>query len=292
MIIDNEIISKLEFRLDLHCKTGIMGILNVTPDSFSDGGSYFEADDAVRQGKLMFNEGADIIDVGGESTRPGAEPVSLEEELRRVIPVVERLASQGIPVSIDTSKSQVARRALEAGAIMVNDITGLRADPDMVKIAAEYSAFLVIMHIKGQPRTMQSDTTYLNLIGEIRDYLQAGIEMALSAGVTEDKIIIDPGLGFGKSFQQNLEIIRQIGRFKELGYPVLLGPSRKAFLGAILDCPPRDRMLGSAAACALAAAYGADWVRVHDVPEIAQVMKVSDYIVGKMSFHEEIPPRH
>lgn len=257
-----------------------MGILNVTPDSFSDGGIFFDRNIAIERGLRMVEEGADIIDVGGESTRPGAEPVTSEEEIRRTIPVIEDLAKRvGIPISIDTYKAEIARRALDAGASIVNDISGLRFDDEMPKVVAEYNAPVVIMHIKGAPKNMQANPEYDALVPEIMDFLRAGIRIALRSGVREDMIIIDPGIGFGKTFAHNLEVIKNLDEFSLLGRPLLIGPSRKAFLGKILDgAPASERIEGTAAAVAISIMNGANIVRVHDVKEMVKVAKVTDAI--------------
>ena len=276
------------FKLEPARKTVVMGILNVTPDSFSDGGKFFEIDEAVRHGKAMFEYGADIIDVGGESTRPGSEAVDEPEELSRVLPVVERLVDLGIPVSIDTSKSSVARSCIQAGAVMINDISGMHFDPEIAEVAAEYQTLLVLMHIKGKPRDMQSDTHYDDLMGEIIEYLYDSAESAKNAGVSENKIIIDPGIGFGKSFYQNLEIIGRLRELKVLGYPIMLGPSRKAFIGGITGKPAPERLFGTCGVCAYAASNGADILRVHDTEEIAQVVKTVDCITGKMPLDDAV----
>ena len=260
--------------------TKIMGILNVTQDSFSDGGLYFDKSAAINRVIQMVEEGADIIDIGGESTRPGSEPVPEEEEIRRTIPVIEALVKEiFVPISIDTYKSRVAHRALEAGASMVNDISGLRFDPDMPDVIAYHSVPVVIMHIKGTPKDMQQNPVYEALIPEIMEYLREGIRIATKAGIAEDKIIIDPGIGFGKTFEHNLDIIRNLSAFTSLGKPILVGPSRKAFIGKVLgDIPPTDRLEGTAAAVAIAIFNGANIVRVHDVKEMVRVAKVADAI--------------
>ncbi len=269
-----------DFDLDLSSKTHIMGILNVTPDSFSDGGLFYEPERAVEHGLRMIEDGADIIDIGGESTRPGSEPVSEDEEIKRVIPVIRKLSVQcKVPISIDTYKSKVARAAIDAGASIVNDISGLRFDPEMKKIVAKNRLPVVIMHIKGTPKTMQLNPVYEALIPEIMDYLREGIMIAREAGVPEDLIIIDPGIGFGKTFDHNLEIIKNLREFTYLEKPVLIGPSRKAFIGKILgDVPPGMRLEGTLAAVAIAAYNGANIVRVHDVREAVKVLKVVDAI--------------
>ncbi|MGE5299440.1 MAG: dihydropteroate synthase [Acidobacteriota bacterium] len=266
--------------LDFSLKTYIMGILNVTPDSFSDGGFHFDKTSAVDQGLRMVEAGADVIDIGGESTRPGSEPLALEEELRRTIPVIESLSAKvGVPLSVDTYKAEVAAKALDAGASIVNDISGLRFDPAMAGVVSTYKVPVVVMHIKGSPRSMQQSPVYEALIPEILEYLRGSIRIAQEAGVSEEKIIIDPGIGFGKTFDHNLEILHNLDRFSFLGRPVLIGPSRKAFIGKILgDAPPQGRMYGSAAAVAISIIKGANIVRVHDVKEMAEVAKVADAI--------------
>lgn len=268
------------FTLDFDKKTYIMGILNVTPDSFSDGGVFFNEKKAIEHAFRLVEEGADIIDVGGESTRPGSEPVSVQEEIRRTIPVIEAIASKvKVPVSIDTYKSEVARHALDAGASIVNDISGLRFDPDMPKVVAEYGVPVVIMHIKGRPKDMQQNPVYEALIPEIMDYLRISIRLAEKFGISREMIIIDPGIGFGKTFEHNLQIIKNLKEFTKLGRPIAIGVSRKAFIGKILgDVPPSERLEGTAAAVAISIFNGANIVRVHDVKEIAKVAKVTDSI--------------
>ena len=257
-----------------------MGILNVTPDSFSESGLYFDKSEAIKRALLMVEEGADIIDIGGESTRPGSEPVTIEEELRRTIPVIEALAKEiKVPISIDTYKAEVAKRALGAGASMVNDISGLRFDPGMSKIVSEYEVPVVIMHIKGTPKNMQQNPVYEALMPEIMDYLRFGIRLAMESGIAEDRIIIDPGIGFGKTFEHNLEILNNLHEFALLEKPLLVGPSKKAFIGKILgDAAVTDRLEGTAAAVAISIFNGANIVRVHDVKEMVKVAKVADAI--------------
>ncbi len=261
-----------------------MGILNVTPDSFSGAGLYFDKSLAVEKAYQMLEDGADIIDIGGESTRPGSEPVPLEEELRRTIPVIETLSTEiKAPISIDTYKAEVARRALDSGASIVNDISGLRFDPEMPEVFAEYKVPVVIMHIKGTPKNMQQNPTYEALIPEIMDYLRVSIRLAMKLGVEEDKIIIDPGIGFGKTFDHNLEIIKNLHEFTLLEKPLLIGPSRKAFIGKILgDLPTSERLEGTAAAVAISIFNGANIIRVHDVKEMVRVAKVADAIKREM----------
>lgn len=273
------------YEFDFSRKTHIMGILNVTPDSFSDGGRFLEYGEAVRHAWALAEYGADILDVGGESTRPGSEPVSVDEEIRRVIPVIDAVAGEkgpGLPVSIDTTKAAVAEAAIRAGASVINDISGLHFDSDMARVAAYNGAPVIIMHIRGNPKNMQQSIRYDSLFREIKEYLSEGIETALSAGVREDHILIDPGIGFGKTLEQNLEIIRNLGSFKQsLGRPIVLGTSRKAFIGTILDLPVNERVDGTAASVAIGIANGADMVRVHDVQAMARVACVADAIIGK-----------
>ena len=268
------------FSLDFSKKTYLMGILNVTPDSFSDGGRYFDRTLAIKRAHEMVEEGADIIDIGGESTRPGSEPVPLQEEIARTIPVIEEISKKiKVPVSIDTYKAEVAKRALDAGASIVNDISGLRFDPEMPKVVSQYKVPVVIMHIKGTPKNMQANPIYEALIPEIMDYLRESIKLAVESGIAEDKIIIDPGIGFGKTFDHNLEIIKNLHEFKYLEKPILIGPSRKAFIGKILDdAPAPERLEGTAAAVAISILNGANIIRVHDVKEMKRVADVADAV--------------
>jgi dihydropteroate synthase len=268
------------YDLDLSKKTHIMGILNITPDSFSDGGMHFDRSHAVDHALRMIDDGADILDIGGESTRPGSEPVPLDEELRRTLPVIEALAGKiSVPISIDTYKSPVAIRALEAGASMVNDISGMRFDPEMPKVISRFKVPVVIMHIKSNPKNMQVNPTYEALIPEIMDYFRSSIRLAVKSGIPEHMIILDPGIGFGKTFEHNLEIMNNLEQFSLLEKPLLIGPSRKAFLGKILGgLPPQERLEGTAAAVAISIIKGAHIVRVHDVREMVRVAKVADAI--------------
>lgn len=270
-----------DFSFDFSKRSYIMGILNVTPDSFSDGGLYYNEKRAIEHGLRLVEEGADIIDIGGESTRPGSEPVPVEEEIRRTIPVIKALSKEvNIPISIDTYKAEVARRALDAGATMVNDISGLRFDPDMPKVVAEYDVPVIIMHIKGRPKDMQLNPVYEALIPEIMDYLRISIRLAIKFGVKEDRIIIDPGIGFGKTFEHNLEILNNLREFTLLERPIAIGVSRKAFIGKILgDLPPTERLEGTAAAMAIAIYNGANILRVHDVKEMVRLARVVDSIM-------------
>jgi len=267
--------------LDLGSRTHIMGILNVTPDSFSDGGRHADTARAITQARLMAAQGADILDVGGESTRPGAEPVSEDEELRRIIPVIERLASElTIPLSVDTYKSRVARKALEAGASMVNDISGLRSSLDMAGVVAEYGAAVVIMHIKGTPRDMQQNPVYTDVVAEVRSYLADSITMAVQAGVQPESILVDPGIGFGKTLEHNLVLLNRLRELRSLGRPILLGTSRKKFIGTVLGIAEADRRQeGTAATVALGIERGAQIVRVHDVAHMVKVARMTDAIL-------------
>jgi dihydropteroate synthase len=265
---------------DFSQKTFIMGVLNVTPDSFSDGGFHFDSGKAIEHALKLVEDGADIIDIGGESTRPGAEEVPLEEEIRRTIPVISAIAKQiDVPISIDTCKSRVAHSAMDAGASIINDISGLRFDPDMARLAASVNAHVILMHIQGRPRDMQKNPVYEALIPEIMDYLRESIRVAADSGIDENKIIVDPGIGFGKTFDHNLQILKHLDEFTALEKPVAIGVSRKAFLGRILGgAPAMERLEGTAAAVAISIINGANIVRVHDVKEIAKVAKVADAI--------------
>jgi len=268
-----------DLRVPVGERTLVMGIVNVTPDSFSGDGLGNDLDAAVAQAKQMVEDGADVLDIGGESTRPGSEPVGEEEEIRRVVPVIERLASEvAVPLSVDTYKSRVAKAALDAGAHIVNDISGLHYDDDMAHVVADTGAAIAIMHIQGTPRDMQKDPKYADVIGEIGDYLEEGIGRAAEASIARDQIILDPGIGFGKALEHNLEILRRLREFRSLGCPLLVGTSRKSMIGMILDLPADQRIEGTAATVALAIADGADIVRVHDVKEMARVVRVADAI--------------
>jgi len=255
-------------------RTYIMGILNITPDSFSDGGRFMDADRAAERAGDMIRMGADIIDVGGESTRPGCSGIAAEEELARVLPVLERL-EPGIPVSIDTYKARVAEAAARAGACMINDVSGLRACPDIASVAAEYGAYLVIVHNSPEPA---ENGVMTSLIA----FLETAVNTALAAGVSAERIILDPGIGFGrKACADNLEIMRGLAGLKSMGFPIMLGVSRKAFIGEILNAPPSERLFGTAAANVLGIAAGADIIRVHDVAENLRAAKVADAIVRR-----------
>lgn len=263
--------------LDLRERPLVMGILNVTPDSFSDSGDFFDADLAVAAARRMVGEGAALIDIGGESTRPGSEPLPLEEEFRRVVPVVEALAGQ-MPgrLSIDTYKAEVAARALEAGAFMINDISAFRLDPGLVAVVRDAGCPVVMMHMLGEPRTMQEEPVYRDVVDDIYSFFLERLNWAVDQGIAEENLLIDPGIGFGKTLQHNLELLRHLDTFRSLGRPILLGTSRKRFIGAILDLPePKDRTLGTVATSVLALTQGVDIVRVHDVSENAQALRLA-----------------
>ncbi len=269
-------------KLILGNNTCIMGIINVTPDSFSDAGLFYDKDKAVAHGIRMAQLGAGILDVGGESTRPGASSVSSDEQMRRVISVINDLSKKvSALISIDTSNSEVAEAAIKAGAVIVNDISGLRADKKMAGIVAKYKVGCIIMHIKGTPRTMQKSPVYKNLMKEICIWLKGGIKIATRAGISRNRIIIDPGIGFGKTVRHNLEIIRNLSKLNVLNRPILLGPSRKSFIGKILNLPVDERLAGTTAAASIAVACGAHILRVHDVKEILQAARVTDAILNK-----------
>jgi dihydropteroate synthase len=259
-------------------RTYLMGILNVTPDSFSDGGQFHRVDAALTQAQQLVRAGADILDVGGQSTRPGAETVSVTEELNRVVPVIQAVRQcLDVPISVDTTRAEVAIAAIDAGADIVNDISGATFDENMLPVVAQRDVPIILMHIKGTPQTMQKLTDYQDLIGEIYGFLQQQIEAAKRAGVSPNQIIIDPGIGFAKNYEQNLEIFKRLGEFKSLNCPILVGPSRKSFIGHILNQPnPQARVWGTAAACCAAIAGHADILRVHDVEPLHDVCRVAD----------------
>jgi dihydropteroate synthase len=259
-------------------RTLVMGVLNLTPDSFSDGGAWTDPKAAVRRARDMVREGADLIDVGGESTRPGARAVSGKEELRRVVPVVERLAAEGIVVSVDTSKAAVAEAAMRAGAKIVNDVTALRGDRRMAETVARTGAAVVLMHMKGSPRTMQKDPRYGDVVGEILGFFEKIQKFAWSAGIRRDKILLDPGIGFGKLPRHNVEILRRLDEFRGLGRPLVIGTSRKSFIGRALGRRVDERQFGTAATLTVAVLRGADVVRVHDVREMSDVVRMSDLL--------------
>ncbi len=268
-----------DVEYDFAARSHLMGIVNVTPDSFSDGGLWFDEDAAVAHAVAMVEEGADILDIGGESTRPGAEPVSEEEEIRRVIPVLRRLArTVAVPLSVDTSKRAVAEQALGEGATIINDVTGLSADRSLAELAAAHGATIVLMHMQGTPRTMQAAPHYRNLIAEVGAFFEERIGWAAEAGVGQ--IILDPGIGFGKTLAHNLELLRNLRAFGHFGRPLMVGPSRKSFIGALLDLPVDERLEGTAGAVAAAILHGAQILRVHDVRAMKRVATVVDAIAG------------
>jgi dihydropteroate synthase len=272
--------------LSLGERTLVMGILNVTPDSFSDGGKFFDPQRAVAHALEMERTAADLLDVGGESTRPGSRGTSTEEELARVMPVLKALRGVlRIPISIDTQKADVAEAAIGAGASVINDISGLKTDPRIAEVAARHGAPLILMHIRGEPRTMQKKPFARNVMKDVTRGLRASIAEARKAGVAQSQIIIDPGIGFGKSFQQNYELLQKLPELAKLGYPLLVGTSRKGFLGASLPrrgkpAPPEERIWATAATVTASILGGAHIVRVHDVAEMAQVARVADYLLA------------
>jgi dihydropteroate synthase len=256
-----------------------MGVLNVTPDSFSDGGKFLAPDNAISRAQQMIEEGADIIDIGGESSRPGSEPVSEEEELNRIIPVLDALSSAEIPISVDTYKANVAEKALAKGAAIINDISGLNFDPELADVVAEHNASIILMHTLGKPKTMQKNIYYDDVIEDIHQYLENSIETAMNAGISEENIVIDPGIGFGKTIEHNLEIIKRLKEFSDLNKPILIGTSRKSFIGKILDLPVEDRLEGTLATLAVSIMNGAKILRVHDVKESKRVTMMVDKIL-------------
>ena len=267
---------------DFLSRTHIMGILNVTPDSFSDGGLFLETAKAVERGLQMAEEGADIIDIGGESTRPGSQPVTEEQEIERVVPVIERLVREVmIPLSIDTCKAGVAAAALQSGASIVNDISGMTFDPHMMDVAQQQGATVVLMHIKGTPKTMQENPQYENVVREVYEFLSIQSGKAREHGIRQ--IVIDPGLGFGKDLGQNLDLMKGLKTFCLLGCPVLVGPSRKSFIGRLLDLPVEERLEGTAAAVTACILHGANIVRVHDVKQMKRVACVADALKGNVA---------
>ena len=270
-------------RFELGPRTWLMGVVNVTPDSFSDGGAYFDAGKAVDRGLALAAEGADIIDVGGESTRPGARPVPEAEEVGRVVPVIAALrAKTPALISVDTTKAAVARAALDAGADIVNDTSAFRFDPAMPGVVARAGAGVILMHMQGTPLTMQEDPRYDDLVGEISGFLAERIRVAAAAGIPVERVIIDPGIGFGKTFEDNLELLRRQEVLLAIGRPLLVGLSRKAFLGRILDRPPAERLEGTIAAAVLAVERGAHILRVHDVGPVARAVRTAEAILGRV----------
>ena len=279
MTENNKIIKTNRGNLDYSSKTLIMGILNITPDSFSDGGKYNDLESALIRAKKMENAGADIIDIGAESSRPYSDRISAEEEKKRLLPVLkEVLKVTTVPISIDSYKSSVVRAALKEGASIVNDISGLRFDEKMAETAAEFSAPVIIMHIQGRPETMQDNPSYQNLIFEIKEYLWDGIKIAKEAGIADDSIIIDPGIGFGKEQLHNLQILNRLESFKELNYPILIGTSRKSLIKYVNKNEFNERLFGTAATVSTSIIKGANIVRVHDVAEIKKVAVMTDAV--------------
>ena len=265
--------------LDCDERTLVMGVLNVTPDSFSDGGRFFDPEDAVKQALRMVEDGADIVDVGGESTRPGSDPVSVEEERRRVVPIVERLAEElDTPISIDTRKAEVAAAAVEAAATIVNDVTA-GGDPEMFDVVRESGAAIVLMHMKGEPKTMQEAPHYDDVVREVRDYLEERVEAAVAAGIDREAICVDPGLGFAKTTPHSLTLMKHTDALLDLGRPVLVGPSRKSFIGDVLGTEVGERAEGTVGAVCYMVGKGAHIVRVHDVRETVRAVRVVDAIL-------------
>ncbi|MFH1744148.1 MAG: dihydropteroate synthase [bacterium] len=265
-------------RLPIGQRTLIMGVINVTPDSFSDGGMFPDTGAAIAHGHRLVEEGADLLDIGGESSRPGAQPVPESAEKDRVVPVIEGLKDCGVPISVDTWKAGAADAACSAGADIINDITALRGDPDMARIAANHGAGLVLMHMRGTPATMQSMTDYPDLIGEVYAFLEDAVALAVRTGVQREAIAVDPGIGFGKTPEQNIELLRHLQHFRGLECPILVGTSRKSFLGHFTGRPVNERVSATAGSVACAIAHGADIVRVHDVGAMCDVVRIADVI--------------
>lgn len=274
--------------IDMSRRTAVMGIVNVTPDSFSDGGRYFDAERAVAHGERMAHEGADLIDIGGESTRPGARPVPAEDEIARVIPVIRGLRRKiSLPISIDTMKSKVARAALDEGADVINDISAFGFDAAMASLAAAEKVPVALMHMQGTPRTMQQSPSYGDVVEEVRTYLHSRMQFAVESGVETERIVIDPGIGFGKNLEHNLALLRGLSALTALGRPVLVGTSRKTFLGKLLDAAPEERLEGSLAAAVAAVLAGANIIRVHDVKEAVRAVRIAD----ALRFPSPLTPR-
>ncbi|MBI4399833.1 dihydropteroate synthase [Candidatus Micrarchaeota archaeon] len=271
-------IGKQEFKIGE--RTYILGILNVTPDSFYDGGAYYSSGRAIDHARYMIQSGADIIDIGGESSRPGSKPITPKEEKERILPIIKQLVQEtDVPLSVDTYKAEVAKAALEAGASMVNDITALGGDKQMASVVKKFKVPVVLMHMQGTPETMQKNPKYKNVIKEVSEFLKKRASFAIRNGIDESNIILDPGIGFGKTTDHNLEIIANLKEFKKIGYPVLLGPSRKSFIGKILgDLPPEERFEGTLGASAISIFNDVDFLRVHDVKSTLRVGKVVEAI--------------
>ncbi|MFL5832470.1 MAG: dihydropteroate synthase [Solirubrobacterales bacterium] len=260
--------------------TKLMGVVNVTPDSFSDGGLYLDPEAAVAHGRELAAAGAEILDIGGESTRPGAEPVAAEEEMERVVPVIEGLRRLDCEISVDTSKAAVAAAALDAGATIVNDVTALRGDPGMAPLCADRGATVVLMHMLGEPRTMQEGPRYGDVVAEVRAFLAERLAAAVAAGIAEERVWLDPGIGFGKTAAHNMELLRRLGELRGLGRPLVIGTSRKSFIGKLDGSAAGERLGGTIASSVLAAAEGAEVLRVHDVAEMRQALTVAAAILG------------
>jgi dihydropteroate synthase len=272
-----------DWVLELGERTVVMGILNVTPDSFSDQGRYFTPEAALDRAWQIAEEGADVLDIGGESTRPGSLGIGVEEELRRVMPTLEVLAKNNkypIPISVDTSKAEVARAALECGASIINDVTSLQKDPAIGFEAARYGAGLVLMHMRGEPANMRSIAPSGDILGDIDIWAQEAVARARNSGVSSDKMVLDPGIGFGKTAAQNIEILKNLDRLAAVGFPILVGTSRKSFIGSILKKPASELVLGTGVTVAASIIYGAHMVRVHDVAEMREVADITDVIVN------------
>ncbi len=269
-----------EREIPLGEHTRIMAVLNVTPDSFYDGGLRMDADEALRHAQRMVEDGADIVDIGAESSRPGSEPLNADQELGRLAPILERLGEVKAPVSVDTYHAATARAAIQAGAAMINDISALRFDPDMAEVVAEAGCRCVLMHMQGTPQTMQDDPRYKDVVDDIMAFFEERLAFATSAGIEEDALWLDPGFGFGKTVEHNLEILRRLGEFRRFGRPVLIGTSNKGTIGKVLGLPVDDRLEGTAATVAIAVWNGADAVRVHDVKAMARVARMSDAVRG------------
>ena len=261
-------------------KTLVMGIVNVTPDSFSDGGKFFSPEVAISHASKLITQGADIIDIGGESTRPGAEQVPESEELKRVIPVIEKIRTDNptILISIDTTKASVAKHAVEAGADIINDVSGLSFDNNMIGIVESFNIPVVIMHMKGNPQNMQLNPTYKDIVNEILDFFKMKINTAIQSGINRSMIILDPGIGFGKTVEHNFELLSRLNEFNVLELPIMIGPSRKSFIGITLDLPPEDRVEGTAAAVSAGVMNGASIVRVHDVKSMKRVVRIIEKV--------------
>ncbi len=269
-----------DFTLGL--RTWIMGVVNVTPDSFSDGGRYFDKDEAIKKGLHLVEEGSDIIDIGGESTRPGSKPIPAEEEILRTVPVITALREKtDVLISIDTTKSEVAKAALDAGADIINDISSLRFDSRMASLAAQNEVPVILMHMKGTPQTMQVDPSYEDVLLEIKTFLKESIDRAIASGIKKEKIIIDPGIGFGKRLKDNLILINNLHVLEELDQPILVGVSRKSFIGTILDSPSQERLEGTIASAILSVIHGAHILRVHDVASVKKAVRVAEAIMNE-----------